>query len=317
MADTVCTRLAPVVEAAIDFDGRQTFNFGGKGLSFIHNAFFELAECRSTLRHSYAFSFYRYPSKMFTKPSASRSMSYLGNNKRKEKFRFERLQSELETLTEQMSDIVARSRLRASQIQITYMTSGAAEKRLELNNFLFQIYREEKRNALRQKQRESKKAAEEDKKKPPASSAQYTPYATLMSNNNNNGTEVPSTSQEMFRRLMRIQDEQYEQLTTPYVPVGDMPSNGRDVTMRLHQIGEQLRGMEDLLRSQRSRNRMIRNNNNSNAAEPRFVYHPADDGDGDDENRYQRNGPAEMWPCSLCTFMNTGGSFCAMCETLR
>ena len=309
MADTVCIRLAPVVEAAIDFDGRQSFNFGGKGLSFLHNAFFELAECRSTLRHSYAFSFYRYPSKTFTKPSASRSMSYLGNKKR-EKFRFERLQSELETLTEQMSDIVARSRLRASQIQITYMTSGAAEKRLELNNFLFQIYREEKRNALRQKRRESEKAAEENKKEPAASSAQYTPYATLMSNNNNNDTEVPSTSQEMFRRLMQIHDEQYEQITTPY--------GGREVTMRLHQIGEQLRGMEDLLRSQRARNRMIRNNyNNSNAAEPRFVYRPADDGDGDDENRYPRNEPAEMWACSLCTFMNTGGSFCAMCETPR
>jgi hypothetical protein len=318
MADTVCTRLAPVVEAAIDFDGSPKFNFGGKGLSFIHNAFFELAECRSTLRHSYAFSFYRYPSKTFRTPSFSLSTSYLGNNKRREKFRFEQLQSELETLTEQMSDIVARSRLRASQIQITYLTSGAAEKRLELNNFLFQIYREEKREALRQKRRESEKAAEEDKKKLPSSSARYTPYATSMDNNNQ--TEAPSTSQEMFRRLMQIQDEQYEQITTPYVPVGDLPSNGRDVNMRLHQIGEQLRDMEDLLRSQRSRNRIIRNNNNSNnAAEPRLFYHQGDDGDGDgdDENRDRTNEPAEMWTCSLCTFMNTGGTFCAMCETPR
>ena len=31
MCDTVCSRLAPVVEAAIDFDGSPTFNFGGKG----------------------------------------------------------------------------------------------------------------------------------------------------------------------------------------------------------------------------------------------------------------------------------------------
>mgnify|MGYP001295673442 CR=1 FL=1 len=59
---------------------------------------------------------------------------------RKEKFRFERLQAELETLTEQMSDIVARSHLRASQIQITYLTSAAAEKRLELNNFIFEKF---------------------------------------------------------------------------------------------------------------------------------------------------------------------------------
>jgi hypothetical protein len=31
MADTVCSRLAPVVEAAIDFNGFDDFNFGGKG----------------------------------------------------------------------------------------------------------------------------------------------------------------------------------------------------------------------------------------------------------------------------------------------
>ena len=31
MCDTVCSRLAPVVEAAIDFEGSPTFNFGGKG----------------------------------------------------------------------------------------------------------------------------------------------------------------------------------------------------------------------------------------------------------------------------------------------
>jgi ankyrin repeat/IBR domain-containing protein 1 len=33
MGDAVCTRLAPVVDAAIDFDGSPTFNFGGKGES--------------------------------------------------------------------------------------------------------------------------------------------------------------------------------------------------------------------------------------------------------------------------------------------
>jgi hypothetical protein len=31
MGDSVCSRLAPVVDAAIDFDGSPTFNFGGKG----------------------------------------------------------------------------------------------------------------------------------------------------------------------------------------------------------------------------------------------------------------------------------------------
>jgi Mn-dependent DtxR family transcriptional regulator len=33
MGDTVCTRLAPVVKAAAEFDGSPDFNFGGKGVS--------------------------------------------------------------------------------------------------------------------------------------------------------------------------------------------------------------------------------------------------------------------------------------------
>ncbi len=293
MADTACTRLSQVVEAATDFDGSPTFNFGGKGLSFIHNAFFELAECRSTLRHSYAFSFYRYPSKAFSKASQSPPKSYLGN-KRKEKFRFERLQAELETLTEQMSDIVARSHLRASQIQITYLTSGAAEKRLELNNFLFQIYREEKREAMRQKQKE------EEEQKRPVSSAQY--YFSQM----NNARAELSSSQEMFNRLMQLRNQRYEQTTNPHLTMADLPTNGRDLSMqlmaqdqRLHAIGQRLRGMEGLLRSQN-----------------RNVYHT--DGDGYDDETSSSSIPAsQMWDCSRCTFMNSGGTFCAMCETPR
>lgn len=293
MADTVCTRLAPVVNAAIDFDGSPTFNFGGKGLSFIHNAFFELAECRSTLRHSYAFSFYRYPSKAFSKVSLSPPTSYLVN-KRKEKFRFERLQAELETLTEQLSDIVARSHLRASQIQITYLTSGAAEKRLELNNFIFQIYREEKREALRQKKRE-----EEARKHPPTASRFYAPTQ--------NRTIPLSASEEMFNRLIQLREQRNG--ATPFLTVGELQSNGRDLSMqlmaqdeRLHAIGERLRGMEGLLRSHNRR-----------------IYQNEDDDYDDDSDQYERSSiPAsQMWACSRCTYMNAGGRFCDMCMSAR
>lgn len=314
MADTVCTRLAPVVQAAIDFDGSPTFNFGGKGLSFIHNAFFELSECRLTLRHSYAFSFYRYPSRSFTQSSSEPHISYLGN-KRKEKFRFDRLQSELETLTEQMSDIVARSHLRASQIQITYLTSGAAEKRLELNNFLFQIYREDKREALRQEKRELEMAAEQAKRNPPFSAQQY-----VASPNNNSGI---SSSQEMFNRLRQMREQQrYEQTIAPLLTVADLQGNGREFSMqlmsqdqRLHAVGERLRGMETLLRSQNRAAQRILNNDPG----PRFVYYPNNDDGDDEENPYRANNlPAsQMWDCSRCTYMNTGGNFCAMCETPR
>jgi len=310
MADTVCVRLAPVVDAAIEFDGSPSFNFGGKGLSFIHNAFFELAECRSTLRYSYAFSFYRYPSKSFSKPSKSPPLSYLGS-KKKEKFRFERLQTELETLTEQMSDIVARSHLRASQVQITYLTAGAAEKRLELNNFVFQIYREEKREAIRQKKRELEKDADEKRKKLPISGRYH----------NQNRDSEPSSNQDLINRLMQIRDHRHDQ-SRPYVTMGGLPLNARDFSMqlmaqdqRLLAVGERLRGMEALLR--RAQNRNLQEADENEGA--RFVYIREDDHEGnDDDSHYQRQRPAtQMWDCHLCTYMNTGGFYCAMCETPR
>lgn len=51
LGNSVCERMEPVVKAAIEFSGDPSFNFGGKGLSFVHAAFTELAECRSTLQH--------------------------------------------------------------------------------------------------------------------------------------------------------------------------------------------------------------------------------------------------------------------------
>jgi Ariadne domain len=88
MQDSVCSRLAPVVEAATTFDGSPVFNFGGHGLSFVHAAFTELLECRSMLQHSYAFSYFRYPT--FSRSAHVHAHLY---GKRKEKQSFERLQA--------------------------------------------------------------------------------------------------------------------------------------------------------------------------------------------------------------------------------
>jgi hypothetical protein len=137
----------------MEFDGSPVFNFGGKGLSFVHSAFTELLECRSVLRHSYAFSYLRYPT--FLSSTSNSSHLY---GKRKEKLHFERIQSELEVLTEQMSDIVARSHLRATQVQISFLTAGAAEKRVEFTNLMFQIFKEEKRELAKYEQRKLNEA---------------------------------------------------------------------------------------------------------------------------------------------------------------
>lgn len=148
MGETVCTRLAPVVREAIAFNGDEHV-FGGKGLSFIHAAFLELLECRSMLRHSYAFSFFRYKSTSIDKYKLlKRHIS--------EKLAFEQFQSELELMTEQISDVVARLHIRATQTQITFLTAAAAEKRKEFSNVMINILLEEKKEANRVKKRDDR-----------------------------------------------------------------------------------------------------------------------------------------------------------------
>lgn len=135
MMETSHTRLEPVVKEAIAFAGTE-YLFDGRGLSFVYNAFTELLECRSMLQHSYAFSFLRYAS---TKKNRYR----IPSKRRREKSNFERLQAELELLTEQVSDVVARAHLRATLIQIVYLTKGAGQKRLEFTHFMATVLAEE------------------------------------------------------------------------------------------------------------------------------------------------------------------------------
>ena len=124
----LCGRLAPVVRKAIEYDGGIHI-FDGKGISFIHAAFSELLECRSMLQHTYVFAFMNYKSNILSRQQSN------------EKFVFERIQSELELLTEQISDIVARTHIRASETQIVFLTKVAAGKRKEFTNFMIDLLR--------------------------------------------------------------------------------------------------------------------------------------------------------------------------------
>jgi hypothetical protein len=65
----------------------------------------------------------------------------------KEKFAFEQIQAELEMMTEQMSNVVARSHLRATQAQITYLTASSAEKRKEFSYLMINFLHEEVKEA--------------------------------------------------------------------------------------------------------------------------------------------------------------------------
>lgn len=135
MGESVCTRLAPVVREVVRLTG-DDFILPRKGLSFVHAAFTELVECRSMLQHSYAISYFRY------KPTGFRRYVQM-RRRASEQMTFEQFQGELEIMTEQISDIVARSHIRASQTQIMFLTKAAAEKRKEFSNVMIKILFEE------------------------------------------------------------------------------------------------------------------------------------------------------------------------------
>lgn len=153
MKDTVCERFAPVVRAAAQFveTCNGEFNFGGQGLSFIHAAFTELLECRFTLQHSYACSYIRF------KSNSGTTREQLSRSLRSEKHAVERSQAELETMTEQLSDVVARSHLRATQAQILFLTAATAEKRKEFSNLMVTILAKEQKR-IRKEEADTKRA---------------------------------------------------------------------------------------------------------------------------------------------------------------
>lgn len=144
MAGNICNKMGPAVQAARDFLGDPDFNFGGKGLSFLHAAFTELDECRSVLLHSYPFSYYRYAS---VDQRTLQGRQYRRFSK--EKKQYEKLQSALETVTEHLSDIVARNRIRANESQIQYLSVTSAEKRRDFTNFIINVQSEERKRSRR------------------------------------------------------------------------------------------------------------------------------------------------------------------------
>jgi hypothetical protein len=258
MSETSCERLAPVVTAAIKFDASPNFNFGGRGLSFVHSAFIELNECRSLLQHSYVFSYFRYKS---VHPRKYRLLKRL----LKEKFAFEQIQAELEMMTEQMSNVVARSHLRATQAQITYLTASSADKRKEFSylmiNFLYEEVKEAKTDS---------EAAD--------------------------GGEHEQSFRDRNRLLLNGASTRITGLATT--------TRGADTSQSNRQAAggesDDNEVIEQALRA--SLEEFMSNTGSRDVLEI--------DGDNSDEHGMD-------WPCSACTYMNNGGSQCAICGTQR
>eukprot|EP00977_Amphora_coffeiformis_P007361 scaffold1595_cov171-Amphora_coffeaeformis.AAC.2 len=145
LSEKVCERLEPVMRAAKEFTEDPTFNFDGMGLSFLYAAFTELDECRSILLQSYPYAYYRFAPLDLRQLGYRQKFRYL----HREKKQFEKLQSQLELLTENLSDIVARTHLRANVSQIQFLTVNSAEKRKDFTNFIITTLTEDDRDAKR------------------------------------------------------------------------------------------------------------------------------------------------------------------------
>ena len=189
MLENVQEKMKPVVSAAELFTSDKDFNFNGVGLSFIYSAFIELLECRSLLKYSYAYSFFRY------KHSGLRTLKGL-RKKVHEKILFEQAQSELETMTEQLSNAVARKHFRATQSQIMYLTAAAAQKRWGFTNQMFYVLLLEKKE-----EKEENKSSKTQKSVPKEKRSDLfrTRFLEFLSNergSNSGATGVANTQEE-------------------------------------------------------------------------------------------------------------------------
>jgi len=137
-------------------------------LEFLHLGFIELIKCRNILKGSFAFAFYAFEketetsddivdphmlifeqlgitefveNRRYSTPKSKSKKDAIPVNpythtllRRKRTFEF--LQSDLEMLTEMLSDVVARRRLRASKNQIMEASRAARNKRVEFEDMI-------------------------------------------------------------------------------------------------------------------------------------------------------------------------------------
>lgn len=276
MADTVCARLAPVVEAAVEFNGRKDFDFNGKGLSFVHDAFTELLESRSLLQHSYAFAFFRYPT--FELVRRSRAMKI----REREKMGFEQLQSELEMLTEQMSDIVARKHLRATQVQIMFLTNETCQKRSELTSLMLTLLHQQRKDAKDEVHEQEEQKKQQAKDSASFSLPDFLDFSDPFGNVSGGHDQIPS----QLRRLM----ESHQRRVTAY---GDSDDED-DYLIFPNRMRMLQRDEESMQLAMRASVTAYQNRTEPTVAE--------------------NDGPLfSDWPCGVCTYMNAGGQHCAMC----
>ena len=244
-------------------------------------------ECRSVLQHSYAYGFFKFESLALKRQRH-------GKRAWNEKIAFEQLQSELEIITEQMSDIVARSHLRATQTQILFLTVGASERRNEFSNLIFTLLKEEKKQERNATSEARPRSSRNIVSAPIAGGAENIGAAAagtfvvqgLANEDVGDDAQVEQQGTETVREALMASLEAFMANTedpptfVAHVDVNDDDNDDND------------------------------DENGNNGANEDFDGEEEED-DDDEEDDEQFNS----WACSACTYMNTTGRFCAMCGT--
>lgn len=240
----------------------------------------------------------------------------------REKTTFEQLQSELETLSEQLSDIVARSHLRATQTQIIFLTSTTAEKRREVSVLLISMLDEAQKEEMKRKDDEEGGITATLSSNPPRSTETLgvDPIGNPLGRNN---IDAPP----MHRRTgdipfaVPLGDFRWQHFPTnaprnmpqpippnqirglhsagfcnggpqPLLPTSAVMANDFDQSEEIERA--LTASMQDLVKGGTAK---------YESYEATFDTHP-----GAGEDRWAAN-----WDCRQCTYMNAGGRSCAMC----
>ena len=143
--DNVSTAGSKIVELGSEMS-KKLHVTGEDPLRFLSNGFQELLSCRQILKGSFPYAFYSFDDHndpdtddieaLYSFIERSGLMDRHIQQSRRQTF--ERLQSELETYVEILSDICARKRLRASRAQIEQATKNAKSKRIEFEEYISQ-----------------------------------------------------------------------------------------------------------------------------------------------------------------------------------
>jgi hypothetical protein len=186
-------------------------------------------------------------------------------------------------ITEQMSDIVARTHLRATQTQIMSLTCEAAEMRSNLSNFLIPILDGEKKEPENNAQPRSL---------PPPIGRNFARFARAPMRNehddmdsDDNGVTDPYTRHRQ-RTGTEIEEEAAMQEAQQASLLSLIAAHDEEAAM------------------QEARQASLRS----------LIAESQSHETGDTE---EAEGPFAEWSCEACTYMNSRGRTCAMCGTAR